>query len=248
MRRISRQFSFLFLICFFIACSPAYRAAAVQYKGYSVANTAKDSSFITFLQPYTDSVNSSMSVVVGKLAVDMDKRQPEGLLGNFMADAVLVMSEKYYETKVDAAFVNFGGIRIPFVKAGNLTRGQVFEMMPFDNIIILQKVKGTVLKQFLDHIAGRGGWPLAGMSMVIKNSKAENILIGGKELDLSATYTIANSDYVANGGDNSDMLKTIPQLNKGVLVRDALIEYIQEFSKQGKPVTVTVLNRVTNAE
>lgn len=124
----------------------------------------------------------------------------------------------------------------------------VFEMMPFDNIIILQKVSGVVLKQFLDHIAGRGGWPLAGITMVIKKGKAENVLIGGKTLDLSATYTIANSDYVANGGDNSEMLKTIPQINRGVLLRDALIEYIQEFSKQGKPVTVTVLNRVRNAE
>ncbi|RXK62569.1 hypothetical protein ESA94_06105 [Lacibacter luteus] len=248
MRRITGLVSFLLLICFLIACSTAYKAAAVQYKGYSVTNTSKDSSFITFLQPYTDSVNKSMSTVVGKLAVDMDKRQPEGLLGDFMADAMLSVAEKYYETKIDAAFVNYGGIRIPYVKAGNLTRGQIFEMMPFDNIIILQKVKGAVLKQFLDHIAGRGGWPLSGMSMVIKKGKAENILIGGKTLDLSATYTIANSDYVANGGDNSEMLKAIPQMNKGILLRDALIEYVQEFSKQGKPVTVTVLNRVTNAE
>jgi hypothetical protein len=43
------------------------------------------------------------------------------------------------------------------------------------------------------------------------------------------------------------MLKTIPQMNRGVLLRDALIGYVQEFSKQGKPVTVTVQNRVSNA-
>lgn len=248
MRRITPLISFLVLSYFFSACNPAYKTAAVQYKGYSIANTAKDSSFVTFLQPYTDSVNNSMNAVVGKVAVDMNKRQPEGLLGNFMADAMLTVAEKYYQTKIDAAFVNYGGIRIPYVKAGNITRGMVFEMMPFDNIIILQKVPGAVLKQFLDHIADRGGWPLAGITMSIKNGKAENVIIAGKPLDLSATYTIANSDYVANGGDNSEMLKTIPQINRGVLLRDALIEYIQEFSKQGKPVTVTVLNRVSNAE
>ncbi len=189
-----------------------------------------------------------MSAVLGTLAVDMDKKQPEGLLGDFMADAMLAMAQKYYNTTIDIAFVNYGGIRIGFVKAGDLTKGKIFEMMPFDNIIVLQKVKGTVLKEFLDHIAGRGGWPVAGMSMIIKNGKAENILIGGKPLDLSATYTVANSDYVANGGDNSEMLKSIPQINRGVLLRDALIEYVQGFSKQGKPVTVTVLNRVSNAQ
>jgi 2',3'-cyclic-nucleotide 2'-phosphodiesterase (5'-nucleotidase family) len=247
MRKGIRSIYFLFFICFSSACHPVYKASSVQYKDYAVSNLAKDSSFLTFLQPYTDSVNTSMSAVIGTLAVDMDKRQPEGLLGDFMADAMLTMAQKYYNTNIDVAFVNYGGIRIGYVKAGNLTKGKIFEMMPFDNIIVLQKIKGTVLKEFLDHIAGRGGWPVAGMSMVIKNGKAEDVLIGGKPLDLSATYTIANSDYVANGGDNSEMLKTIPQMNRGVLLRDALIGYVQEFSKQGKPVTVTVQNRVSNA-
>lgn len=248
MRKGFHSIYILFFICFSFACNPVYKAAAVQYKDYAVTNLAKDSSFLTFLQPYTDSVNNSMSAVIGTLAVDMDKRQPEGLLGDFMADAMFTMAQKNYDTNIDAAFVNYGGIRIGYVKAGAITKGKIFEMMPFDNIIVLQKIKGSILKEFLDHIAGRGGWPLSGMSMVIKNGKAENIIIAGKPLDLSATYTIANSDYVANGGDNCEMLKTIPQLNKGVLLRDALIEYVQGFSKQGKPVTVTVQNRVINAQ
>lgn len=248
MRKGMRLIYYFFLICFSFACNPVYKAAAVQYKDYAVANLPKDSSFIRFLQPYTDSVNNSMNAVIGTLAVDMDKRQPEGLLGNFMADAMLAMARKYYEEAIDIAFVNYGGIRISYVKAGNITKGKIFEVMPFDNIIVLQKVKGTVVKAFLDHIAGRGGWPVAGMSMTIKNGKAEDVLIGGKPLDLSATYTIANSDYVANGGDNCEMLKTIPQINRGILLRDALLEYVQDFSKLGKPVTVTVQNRVRNAQ
>ena len=248
MRKGVRSLYFLFFICFCLACNPVYKATAVQYKDYAVTNLAKDSSFLSFLQPYTDSVNNSMSAVIGTLAVDMDKRQPEGLLGDFMADAMLTMAQKYYSTTIDIAFVNYGGIRIGYVKAGHLTKGKIFEMMPFDNVIVLQKIKGTVVKEFLDHIAGRGGWPVAGMSMRIKNGKAEDVLIGGKPLDLSATYTLANSDYVANGGDNCEMLKTIPQMNRGVLLRDALIEYVQAFTKQGKPVTVTVQNRVSNAQ
>ncbi len=248
MRKGVESIYFLFFIFLSFGCNPVYKASAVQYKDYAVSNSAKDSSFIRFLQPYTDSVNNSMNAVIGTLAVDMDKRQPEGLLGNFMADAMLTMARRYYKEEVDIAFVNYGGIRTSSVKAGGITKGKIFEVMPFDNIIILQKVKGTVVKQFLDHIAGRGGWPVAGMSMIIKNGKAADVLIGGKPLDLLATYTIANSDYVANGGDNSEMLKTIPQINRGVLLRDALLEYVQDFTKQGKPVTVTVQNRVRNAQ
>ena len=72
----------------------------------------------------------------------MDKRQPEGLLGDFMADAMFTMAQKNYDTNIDAAFVNYGGIRISYVKAGDITKGKIFEMMPFDNIIVLQKIKG----------------------------------------------------------------------------------------------------------
>ena len=225
-----------------------YRASSVQYKDYKVLNLQKDSFLQVMLQPYADSVNSSMNAVIAQLAVDVDKRQPESTLGNLMADAMKVIGEKYYKTTIDASLVNYGGIRIPSVKAGAITRGKVFEMMPFDNIIVLQKLKGTVLKEFLDHVAGRGGWPVSGITMQIKNKKAENIMIGGKALDMNAVYTIANSDYVANGGDNCEMLRTIPQLNNGFLFRDAIIEYFTMFGKEGKQISMTIQNRVTNAQ
>ncbi len=235
-------------ILFFYSCNPTYRAASVQYKDYPIENVQTDSSFISFLQPYSDSVNRSMSGVIATLAVDLEKKQPEGTLGNLMADAMKVMAEKYYAVPVDAAFVNYGGIRLSFVKAGIITKGKVFELMPFDNIIVLQKVSGKLLKEFLDHISSRGGWPVAGITMEIKNGKAENVMINGKPLDADAVYTIANSDYVANGGDKCDMLRPIPQINHGFLFRDALIDYFASFNKAGKQITVTTENRVTNAQ
>jgi 2',3'-cyclic-nucleotide 2'-phosphodiesterase (5'-nucleotidase family) len=235
-------------VAVFFACNPVYRASSVQYNDYQVTNLQKDSTVQIMLQPYADSVNRSMNAVLAQLAVDVDKRQPESTLGNLMADAMKLMGEKYYKTTIDASFVNYGGIRIPSVKAGAITRGKVFEMMPFDNIIVLQKLKGTVLKEFLDHVAGRGGWPVSGITMQIKNKKAENIMIGGKALDMNAVYTIANSDYVANGGDNCEMLRTIPQLNNGFLFRDAIIEYFTMFGKEGKPISMTIQNRVVNAQ
>lgn len=248
MNKATIHLIFAFCIAFFFSCNPSYRAATVQYKDYPVANTKTDSSFIAFLQPYADSVNGSMNTVIATLAVDIEKKQPEGTLGNLMADAMKVMAEKYYATQIDAAFVNYGGIRIPSVKAGNITKGKVFELMPFDNIIVLQKLSGKVFKQFLDHISSRGGWPVAGLTMEIKNGKAENVMINGKALDMNAVYTVANSDYVTNGGDQCDMLRPIPQINNGSLFRNALIEYFTSFTKAGKQINVTIQNRVINAQ
>jgi 2',3'-cyclic-nucleotide 2'-phosphodiesterase (5'-nucleotidase family) len=109
-------------------------------------------------------------------------------------------------------------------------------------------MKGSMLQQFFDHIANRGGWPIANATMQIKDKKAVNVLIGGKPLDPSAMYTTLNSDFVANGGDNADMLRSIPQQNIGYLMRDALFDYIARLKSQGKNITANEENRVTNAQ
>jgi 2',3'-cyclic-nucleotide 2'-phosphodiesterase (5'-nucleotidase family) len=231
-----------------IQCNPVYRAKSVQFYDYNVTNVKTDSSFINFLQPYRDSLTKTMNTVVATLDTDLSKTQPEGTLGNIMADAMYEMAEKYYGEQPDAAFMNYGGIRLPVLKAGVITRGKLFELFPFDNVLVLVKLRGNVLQQFLDHISGRGGWPVAGMTMQIKKNKAVNIVIGGKPIDSTTTYTIALGDYTANGGDDAAMLKGLPQLNKGYLMRDALIDYFSSFTKAGKTITVQLQNRVSNVE
>jgi 2',3'-cyclic-nucleotide 2'-phosphodiesterase (5'-nucleotidase family) len=231
-------------ICFFCNCNPVYQASSVKYKGYQVMNMRTDSSVQNFLVPYKDSMTAGMSVVLAMLETDLEKSQPECTLGNFMADAMFTMAEKKYGITPDAAFMNFGGIRLPSLKAGTITKGKMYELFPFDNILLLVKIKGDVLQQFLDHISGRGGWPVAGMTMQIQNKKAVNVLIGGKALDAAKEYIIAIGDYTANGGDDAAMLRGLPQINNGYLMRDALIDYV----KTVKSIHVQLQKRVTNVE
>lgn len=248
----SRLFFPTALLLIFIAgnsCNTTYQGQALQYKSYRIANTQQqDSALLTFLKPYSDSVNNSMNGIVGIAEISLDKKQPESTLGNFMVDAFLIMSREKYNTEVDVAFVNFGGIRLTQLPAGNVTRGKIFELMPFDNLLILQKVKGSVLQQLLDLTADRGGWPMAGLTMQIKDKKAVNVMIGGKPIDPDRVYTIANSDFIANGGDNADMLRPIPQITNGYLMRDAIFDYISKLKSQGKNITANIENRVTNAQ
>lgn len=199
------------------------------------------------LSPYKDSVNKTMNKVIGFATETLSKSQGEVTLGNFFTDAMKEMGEKYFGRKIDVAVVNSGGMR-SYIPKGDITVGKMYELMPFDNLIVLQEVKGSLLKQFLDHTANAGGWPVNGVTMTIKNKRAENILVGGKPLDENATYILANSDYVANGGDYSEMLKPFHQINIGYLMRDALIEYVQQFTKSGKPVTANKENRIINAD
>jgi 2',3'-cyclic-nucleotide 2'-phosphodiesterase (5'-nucleotidase family) len=84
--------------------------------------------------------------------------------------------------------------------------------------------------------------------MQIKNKKAVNIMIGGKPLNRETIYTMANSDFIANGGDNAEMLRPIPQITNGYLMRDAIFDYIVKLKSQGKNINAKIENRVTNAE
>jgi 2',3'-cyclic-nucleotide 2'-phosphodiesterase (5'-nucleotidase family) len=243
------SFFVLLLILTGSSCSTSYQSQSLQYKTYRITETQpKDPAVTHFLQPYSDNVNKTMNDVVGIAEVAMDKKSPESTLGNFMVDAFLVMAAEKYNTKVDVAFLNYGGMRLTQLPAGNVTTGKIFELMPFDNLLILQKLKGDVLQQFLDLTAAKGGWPVAGMTMQIKDKKAVNVMIGGKPLDPNATYTTVNSDFLANGGDNADMLRNVPQITNGYLMRDALFDYIKKLKSQGKNISANIENRVTNAQ
>jgi 2',3'-cyclic-nucleotide 2'-phosphodiesterase (5'-nucleotidase family) len=249
MRKTSWPISLFVSLGFLLSCSTLYQPAAVQYKDYRIKQGAATSSSMNkLLQPYADSVNKSMNDVVAVAGMTFEKKQPECTLGNLMADAMLAMAKDKYKTFVDAAFVNYGGIRLTSLAEGNITRGKIFELSPFDNIIVLLQVDAALLQQFLDHVASRGGWPCAGISYQIKNNKAVNVRIGGAPLINSKQYTIALVDYVANGGDDCTMLKDLSQQNNGYLFRDALLEYLSRQQQQGKQINVLLENRVSYAK
>jgi len=246
---LRRILSFFAFVIFASSCGSTHQATstALLYKDYQIGQAAKkDPDLEKMLQPYTVSLSTTMDKVIGFSNNGLSSRQPESGLGNFMADCMRIMGEKKFGKKVDAGFMNQFGIRSNIPK-GNITIGKIFELMPFDNLIVLQEIKGSVLQQFLNKIASDGGWPVsAGVKMNIKDKKAVNVIINGKPLDEDTIYLVANSDYVANGGDNCEMLRKLPQQSRGYLYRDALIEYVTNFTQQGKPVDYSIENRVVN--
>lgn len=240
-------FSFWILIICISSCTSTQPVTNVQYKDYRIEKSGRpDTAMISMLAPYSAALNESMNKVIGFSNNQLSAKQPESGLGNFMADCMRIMAEKKFDRKVDAGFMNQGGIR-SYIPKGNITVGRIFELMPFDNLLVIQEVKGAVLQQFLDKMASDGGWPVsAGLTMGIKDKRAVNVQINGKPLDIAAVYVIANSDYVANGGSDCEMLRRIPQQNKGYLMRDALIDFVSDLTRQGKPLDYHIENRVVH--
>lgn len=228
------------------ACTTTYNPQSVEWSDYRVKQQpVTDSSILKLLAPYSASLNATMNEVIANVAIKLEKKQPEGTLGNVLADAMLQQAQKKFGQHVDASFMNYGGIRLTEITPGPLTRGKLFELSPFDNTLVLMTVTGDVLKQFLDRIAASGGWPVSGLQMQVTDKKPVQINIGGKPLDLNAKYTIALPDYVANGGDNMLMLKVLPKQDRGFILRDELQEYFTQLQKEGKSITSSIEGRIT---
>ena len=228
----------VFIITIATSCATIYQPKKAIYYDYRVNRAfAADSGILTMLTTYSDSINKTMNLVIAQATETLEKKQPNGSLGLILVDAMRQTATAKYGVNVDAAFVNNGGIRIPTVAKGNITVGKVYEIMPFDNLIIIQNIKGNIFNDFIQLMAKRGGWPSSGITYTLAKGKATNIMVGDIPLDMDKTYVIANSDYIANGGDDADMLRPLPQQNNNILMREAFLEYFKNKNAKGEKIS-----------
>ena len=97
---------------------------------------------------------NKMDLVLAENETELIKAQSEGTLGNFIADALLQKGIDYAYHPIDFAIVNNGGIRLPSLPSGNITVGKIYELMPFDNMIVVLKVSGNIVQQLMNVSAG----------------------------------------------------------------------------------------------
>lgn len=212
---------------------------------------AVDSTIIELYQPYKAIVDKDMNRVISESEVNMEKDKPESLLTNFLGDlllheATVVAQKQALDIVPDVSFFNYGGIRSSLSK-GEITVGKIFELMPFENKLVLVQLKGDKMKAFLDYVAGHGGDSLGGTRFTISNEEATNITIGGQAFDSKKTYWLATNDYVAAGGDGLSMLQNnLRFIDTNELIRDLIISYFERMQKQNKKITAKLDGRISN--
>ena len=224
-------------LIFLMSCSHPLTVTQVSYAERRMTDslTAFDPKVEASIRPYRDSMQAEMKQVLVVSDTVLTKQMPESDLGDLLAEILLTKSQQYTHREVDVAIINFGGIRITQLPAGNITNENAFELMPFDNKIVLLELDGATTQKLFDRMSLAGGVPVAGARYVIDTTKkAINITIQGKAFDPASKYTIAISDYLANGGDNLDILKPVPQISTNMLLRDAFIEGFKDINAKGQ--------------
>lgn len=236
-------------ILFIVACNHKSHVTGIT-PGYEVMNASveqNDSAVHAILFPYKLRLDSVMNAVVGQTAFALPKEpgKTETLLGNFVADACLAKGNSAYKPADgkpgQVCILNNGGLRAS-LPAGNITKGNVYELMPFDNEIVVVTISGAKMWDLVKFAAASGGVPIAGMSIGMKPDKTPaTVLIGGVPFDSTKTYKVVTSDYLANGGDKMAFLKDpISNEKTGYLIRNAILDTFTEAQKAGKviaPVT-----------
>jgi 2',3'-cyclic-nucleotide 2'-phosphodiesterase (5'-nucleotidase family) len=247
----SKQFKIKLLLPLLLlaGCSaPHHYIASYHPQLYTVDTIqGKDSAMHNMLAPYKQKEAAAMDEVIGYTDAPMSKAQPECTLGYLIADAQLVYAQRK-DPDVKISISNQGGIRIPYLNAGPITKGKVYEIMPFDNKLIIAELSGEVLKQFCDHIAAYGGWPVSGITFKIKSKKAVDILVNGQQVNDQLIYKVATSDYIINGGDDCDFLAHCRRVQYNVFIRDMMIAYIQGLNSKGEKLHIQLQKRISYAD
>ncbi|MBN8191178.1 5'-nucleotidase C-terminal domain-containing protein [Bacillus sp. NTK074B] len=183
-----------------------------------------------------------------------DVRTKETNLGNLITDAMLEKANQYAPT--DIAFQNGGGIRSS-ISAGNITMGEVLEVLPFGNTLVTLNMTGEEILLALEHsvadLDGEAGQFLqvSGMTYRFDPSKPigdriTDVEIQGATLDRSKMYRVAVNAFLAGGGDGYTVLKKAKENGRISELHLNLYEVLSEYLFRHSPVSPEVEGRIVN--
>jgi 5'-nucleotidase len=120
--------------------------------------------------------------------------------------------------------MNNGGLRSTISK-GEITKGKLYELMPFENELVVLELNKNDYIGLLNYIGRRGGEPFSGITVTI--DKGGKIISNSWPVDFEKgeTLKVLTSDYLANGGDAMSFFQEKEQYKVGIKLRDAIIDY-----------------------
>ena len=207
----------------------------------STLDVIQDTNYISAIAPIKADLEAQLCVPIGYAPVGLAVHQPECTMLNWASDALLAKARELSPERGDMAVVNIGGMRCKW-GAGDITFKHVFELMPFDNELVVLTMQGKDILDLCNIFVQTGGQGVAGLRMVAKDGVVRSVKIDGKQIMPDAYYTVATSDYLSQGTDGMVPLKnSVAVWKSDKKIRDLYIEYI----KQVKTVESAIDGRMT---
>lgn len=187
-------------------------------------NVAEAPEMAALAKRYQEKLLVTLAERIGETAVALDARTAtvrtrESGAGYLVADAFREALQ------ADFALVNGGAMRADTViPPGVLTKLDIKTLLPFENKVVKLALSGADLQTLLENLGVKpagapvGRFPhVAGMTLVFGakpqgGKRPVQILVGERPLELSRTYTLAVSDYLAAGNGGYESLKNARRL------------------------------------
>ena len=176
---------------------------------------------------------------------EMRKGYPESVLGNWASDALMQGVSTVTGRKVDAGFINLGGIRVDMPK-GAVMLDDIVSMFPFRNNMCYIRLKGSDIRYVLDQMCRRAVLAAGGVRFVSRDGKASDITIGGEPFDDDREYGVAAIDFILDGGDGISLARNARELiDTGVRLMDWMVPYVKSLQASGNYVESHLDGRFT---
>ncbi|REG85937.1 5'-nucleotidase C-terminal domain-containing protein [Winogradskyella sediminis] len=223
----------LCVLLLIFSCASSH-ISKIEGKRIDIDNSLKPQQEIeNFIAPYRAHINKNMDSIISYAPQTYTKSDGSynTAIGNLMADAVFSESNPVFHQRtqqnIDFAILNHGGIR-SIISKGNITIRTAFEVMPFENSVVVVALKGTQIQDMMTYLSkAKRAHPVSHQLQLIldKNSNIKTATVHGKPIDDNKIYYVATNDYLYSGGDGM----TFFHPNEGLYVlnykiRDVLID------------------------
>ena len=221
---------------------------------FMTENLEDNETVVQLATKYEAGLDDKLGLIIGKTLVDLDGergtvRLKESNLGNIIADSLKEF------TGSDIAFQNGGGIRAS-IGTGDITLKDVYTILPFDNLVVVQNLTGKTVWDAIEHgvsvYPGAAGQFLqvSGIEYTFDAAKAPgsrliSVTIDGNPIDLEKVYSVTVNDFLSGGGDKYIMLQNSEVTKKTMyFLRDVFAEYLQKVGTIAPELEsrITVLN------
>ena len=156
-------------------------------------------------------------------------------LSNMFADATYEMSNPVFNKmsgkNIDIVLLNNGGIR-SIISKGNISEKTAFELMPFENSIVVLELSGFSIIKMIDYLRKvKLQHPISGLQITLNNDYSVNeVKINGVSIENEKKYYVATTDYLLEGGDKMYFLaETTKTTDINYKMRDILIDYFKKY-------------------
>ena len=206
-------------------------------------SVAEDPAILKAIEPAQKEIQAGFGKVIATSpnGVFRGRAGEENLLGYWIADCMRTRATALLGAPVKFAFTNGGGIR-GNIKAGDVKVGDIFEVMPFENEMVVVELTGAEVAAVMrESFLRRAGEPSSGIKAGLSGTLEKPVLTvtweDGRPIAPDEVVKVATSDYLYGGGDS------IPSLKKGrrpyttgLTIRQILLDVCQEASKAGRPL------------